>query len=116
MKQLNLQIMKTKLFLLAMIAFLGFSSGTFAQDGKWAKRHPRRDQINDRLANQNKRINEEVKEGDMTKNKARELRERDKSVRMEERRMAKKNDGHLTKEQQERLNKRENNISKGIGK
>ena len=108
--------MKTKIFLLAMTAFLGFSTVTFAQEGKWNREHPRRDEVNDRLKNQNKRIHEEVKEGDMTKEQAERLRNKDKQIRKEERRMAAKNGGHLTREQQERLNKRENNISRRIGK
>ena len=98
-----------------MIAFLGFANSSSAQDGNWARKHPRRDQVNDRLMNQNKRIKDEVKEGDMTKAQAARLHRQDHSVRMEERRMARKNDGHLTKEEQERLNKRENNLNKKIG-
>lgn len=108
--------MKTKFFLIAMITFLSVSINSFAQDGKWSKRHPRRDQVNDRLMNQNKRIKEEVKEGDITKSQATDLRKRDRSIRMQERRMASGNDGHLTKEEQERLNRRENNVSRKIGK
>lgn len=108
--------MKKKIFLFAITAFLGLSTVTFAQDSKWNREHPRRDEVNDRLKNQNKRIHEEVKEGDMTKEQAERLRNKDKQIRKEERRMASKNDGHLTREQQERLNKRENNISRRIGK
>ena len=108
--------MKTKIFLIAMIAFFGFSNGTFAQEGKWDRKHPRRDQVNDRLANQNKRIKDEVKEGDMSKAQAVRLHKKDHQIRMEERRMARRNDGHLTKEEQEKINKQENNVSKKIGK
>jgi len=109
--------MKRKAFIIA-IAFLGFSAASFAQahhDGKWAQNHPRRDQVNDRLANQNKRINEEVKEGDMSKAKAARLKANDRKIRQEERDMAAQNHGHITKQEQKALNQQENANSKKIG-
>jgi hypothetical protein len=36
------------------------SAQTPAHDSNWEKTHPRRDEVNDRLANQNKRIKKEV--------------------------------------------------------
>jgi hypothetical protein len=61
--------MKAKFFLMAVIACLGFSTGSFAQS-KFAATHPRRAEVNARLRNQDKRIHQEVKEGDMSKAKA----------------------------------------------
>lgn len=108
--------MKSKIILIAVVTLLGLTTGSFAQDGKWARKHPRRDQVNDRLVNQNKRIREEVKEGDMTKTQAVQLHRRDRNIRLTERKMASNNNGHLTKEEQERLNRRENRVSRKIGK
>ncbi len=62
-------------------------------DTKWQKNHPRREQVNERLANQNKRIRQEVKEGDMTKAKAARLHREDRTIRKEERTMARTNHG-----------------------
>lgn len=39
------------------------------KDTAWQKDHPRREQVNNRLANQNKRIKTEVKEGEVTKHR-----------------------------------------------
>src|SRR5437763_17077882 len=72
-------------------------------DTKWQKTHPRREQVNERLANQNKRIRQEVKEGDMTKAKAARLHREDRSIRREDRAMASTNQGHVTTADQEAL-------------
>ena len=107
--------MKTKFFLLAVIACFAFSIGSFAQT-RVAAHHPRRAEVNARLKNQDKRINTEVKEGEISKAKAAELHARDRSIRATEKLDASKDGGHITKAEQRRLNKRENRVSKAIGK
>ena len=96
---------------------MGSGMGAFAQekDSNWEKTHPRRDQVNDRLANQNKRINTEVKEGEMSKAKAAKLHAQDRQIRQEERSMASQDGGHITKTEQKALNQQENGVSKKIG-
>ncbi len=109
--------MKTNILMTALlVASLGLTTVTFAQDGKFAKTHPRRDQVNDRLARQNKRIHNEVKEGDMTKKQAASLHKDDRQIRKEERAMASQNGGHITKQEQKTLNQQQNKVSKQIGK
>lgn len=108
--------MKTKLaFFTVMIACFAISSMSFAQPGHFAKTHPRRAQVNHRLANQNNRIHNEVKEGDMSKTQAATLHKDDRQIRGEERRMAAKDGGHITKKEQAKLNRQENGVSKQIG-
>lgn len=106
----------TKMLPFAIMAALTFSisSGALAET-KWEKEHPRRDQVNDRLANQNKRIHNEVKEGEMTKQQAANLHKEDHQIRQEERDMASQNGGHITKQEQKTLNQQENVVSKKIG-
>jgi len=87
-----------------------------AAEGQWEKNHPRRAEVNDRLANQNKRINQEVKEGEISKGQAAKLHREDRQVRQEERAMASQNGGHITKQEQRTLNQQENGISRQIGK
>jgi hypothetical protein len=94
---------------------LSLSTGAMAET-KWEKAHPRRDQVNDRLANQNKRIHREVKEGEMTHAQAAALHKDDRQIRREERLMAGQNGGHITKQEQKTLNQQENAVSKDIGK
>lgn len=97
-----------------MIALFGISSTTFAQD-RFDRTHPRRAEVNSRLAHQDARIHHEVREGEMSHAKAARLHHEDRSVRRQEQRMAARNHGHLTRREQSRLNHRENRISRRIG-
>jgi len=83
---------------------------------RWENRHPRRDQVNDRLAKQNGRIHREVKEGELSKSQAAKLHREDHQIRQEERDMASQNGGHITKSEQSVLNQQENAVSKQIGR
>ena len=82
--------------------------------GQWAKDHPRRAEVNGRLANQNRRIDKEYKEGEITKGQAQELHHEDHQVRRDERNMASQNGGHITKQEQKTLNQQENAVSRQI--
>ena len=109
--------MRTLMSVVLVSAFAATSVGsTYAAETQWDKNHPRRDQVNDRLANQNKRINKEVKEGEMSKAKAAKLHKEDHQIRKEERLMASQDGGHITKQEQKTLNQQENAVSKQIGK
>jgi hypothetical protein len=88
---------------------------TEASAETWAQAHPRRAQVNARLANQNARINKELKEGEISKGQARALHRQDRAVRQEERDMAAQNGGHITPPEQRVLNQQENGISREIG-
>jgi hypothetical protein len=100
----------------AVVALAGIASNAFADETQWQKNHPRRTEVNGRLANQNKRINKELKEGEITKGQAQKLHSEDHAVRQEERTMASTNGGHVTKAEQRALNQQENQISRQIGK
>jgi hypothetical protein len=103
-------------FAVAVLAvFTAASASSAMADTQWDKTHPRRDQVNDRLANQNKRINQQVHEGELTKQQAATLHKQDRQIRKEERLMASQNGGHITKQEQKTLNQQENAVSKKIG-
>lgn len=93
---------------------LSATTGAFAQT-HWQKEHPRRAEVNKRLANQNRRIHNEVKEGEITKGQAATLHKEDRQIRQEERDMAAQNGGHITKPEQRVLNQQENKVSRQIG-
>jgi hypothetical protein len=82
---------------------------------QWDRNHPRRDQVNDRLANQNRRINNELKEGDINRQQANQLHREDHTIRQEERTMSKFDNGHITRADQKALNQQENAVSRQIG-
>ena len=85
-----------------------------AQETQWQKDHPRRAEVNGRLANQDKRIDQGEKSGKLTPGQANQLHREDRSIRKEERRMAAKDGGHITKKDQAKLNRQENQVSKQI--
>ena len=97
------------------VSLAGMASTALAET-QWQKDHPRRTEVNKRLANQNRRINKEVKEGEITKGQAKQLHKEDHQIRQEERDMASQNGGHITKSEQRVLNQQENQVSKQIGK
>ena len=102
--------------LLSVLASASFAqSAASAPDTTFQKNHPRREEVNARLAHQNSRIKTEVSEGDMSKAKAARLHKDDRQIRQEERDMASQNGGHLNKQEQKTLNHQENKVSKKIG-
>ncbi len=62
----------------AIAMFAGISA---ASVGTWAQDHPRRAEVNHWLANQNRRINQEFCEGEITRAQARNLHRQDRTVR-----------------------------------
>ena len=100
----------------ALAAALTALMASSAAAGNWAQNHPRRAEVNARLNNQDKRINKELKEGEITKGQANALHKEDHQIRQEERDMASQNGGHITKAEQGVLNQQENAVSKEIGK
>ena len=106
--------MKRALCLAAVLAVFTAAAGTASADTTWQKNHPRREQVNHRLNNQDKRIHNDVKNGTLTKGQAASLHKDDHQVRQEERDMASQNGGHITKGDQKVLNQQENGISQQI--
>jgi CRISPR/Cas system-associated endoribonuclease Cas2 len=98
------------------LSLSGFAASAMADETQWQKDHPRRTEVNARLANQNRRINNEVKEGEISKAQAHQLHKEDHAIRREERTMASTNNGHITKAEQRSLNQQENQVSRQIGK
>ena len=84
--------------------------------GAWAKAHPRRAEVNARLANQDRRIHQKVAHGEMSHAHAAQLHHEDRQIRREERMMASQHGGHITKAEQRALNQQENAVSRQIGK
>jgi hypothetical protein len=113
-KARKLITMKSKLLFSALfVAFLGIANISMAQDG-FAKNHPRRSEVNKRLQDQDRRINHEMRNGDISRRQANHLHQRDHHIWREERRMAFRHDGHITRHEQSRLYRQENHMSRRI--
>lgn len=112
-------VMKSLLQLAMAAALVAVTAGSVASQAlaetKFQKNHPRREQVSGRLANQNHRINQEVREGELTPQQGRKLHRQDRQIRQEERTMASQNGIHLTKSEQRVLNQQENAVSRYMG-
>jgi len=82
---------------------------------RWQGRHPRRAEVNHRLAHQSHRIAHERREGELTGVQAHDLRAQDRGIRAQERFDASRDGGHITPGEQARLNHEENGVSREIG-
>ncbi len=109
-----ISFLKTSAVLTMALGTLSLTIGTAYAKHEWKENHPRRTEVNNRLKNENKRINQGVKNGTLTQSEAQQLRSQDKNIRQEERNMAANNGGHITKAEQKDLNQQENAASKQI--
>ncbi len=82
----------------------------------WQRHHPRRTEVNHRLENQNRRIDKERREGEITKQQANYLHGEDHSIRQQEHFDAHLDNSHVTKAEKHALNQEENGVSNQIGK
>ena len=105
---------KTLLAACGLVAALGVATGASAET-RWQHHHPRRVEVNHRLANQDHRINVERREGEITGRQARYLHAEDRGFRAQERFDASRDRSHLTRAEQRRLNREENGVSRQIG-
>jgi hypothetical protein len=106
-------LLKSLLLTASLAAALGAASASSAETA-WGQHHPRRAEVNHRLANQERRIRHEVRTGHLTRGQARHLRAEDRGIRGQERYDASRDGGHITRVEQRRLNREENGVSRQI--
>jgi hypothetical protein len=117
----NFTMLARSLATIAAVALVtGFvavsSAGSAFAETAWDASHQRRDQVNDRMRNENQRINQERREGEIGRGQARQLHREDHQIRNEERRMAARDGSHITRFDQRVLNRQENRVSRQIGR
>ena len=101
--------------LISTISFTAFAQGPGHQRTH-IPHHPRVNQVNKRIDNQEHRINQERKEGEITKGQARQDRRNLSKINQEKHDMRSMDKGHLTKGDQKALNQQLNKNSRKIGK
>jgi hypothetical protein len=92
----------------ALVYARGHRNPVGAPGSKFAHQHPRRNEVNKRVANQRARINHGVKSGKLTAQQTRQLKADDRAIKRQEHADVKANGGHLTKPEQKQLNQEEN--------
>jgi len=114
---------RTLLLSIATLAFGGLLAAPgFAQNpntqgagpGVTDPGHPRVNEVNAREQNQQNRIANGVKSGELTPKETQKLEKQQGRIDNQEKRDMAKNNGHLTKGEQAKLNKEQNHASKNI--
>jgi hypothetical protein len=98
------------------LATLGTSMTGASAETLWQYNHPRRAEVNERLGYQNYRIHDGVEDGRISPWRAARLHAEDRTIRLEERTMARFNGGYITPAEQRALNQQENVVSRQIGR
>ena len=96
------------------IAVLGLALAIGGATAASAAPHPRRAEVNHRLANENARIHHNLVTGKITPAEAAQEHREVHSVRVQERIDASEHGGHITKGEQVQLNREENAVSRQI--
>ncbi len=114
---MNRSLTRIRSLTFAAAAVLALGVGTVASaQTPFEATHPRRDQVNDRLENQNRRIHAERAEGEINGRQASRLHRADRRIRGEERYFARRDGGHVTQGEQGLINRQENGVSRRIGR
>ncbi len=96
------------------ISVLSFAQGPGHQP-RHIPNHPRVNEVNSRIDNQERRINKERREGELTRAQAQADRSNLKAINQEKHDMRSTDGGHLTKADQRALNQQLNRNSRRIG-
>lgn len=91
----------------ALLSSASIANAAFA-DTQWEQRHPRQDQVLDRVANQRQAIRHDVRDGDLTRAQGRRLMANDNRIAREDHIIARANGGYITRHEQSVLNQQEN--------
>ena len=97
----------------ALVASLGAAAGAQAQT-RWQANHPWRTYDNARLREQNHRITQGVRDGQLSHAQAHALRADDRAIRAEERADASLHGSHLSYGQERQIYRQENANSRAI--
>ena len=101
--------------LIALFGAAGaIATASAASANPWDMHHPRRAEVNHRLAVQNMRINRDYRDGRISLRQAHYLHAEDRMVRHQERFDARFDRGHITRADQRALNQNENGVSRQI--
>jgi hypothetical protein len=98
----------------SIVASAMFASPVLAQTAQPDPGHPRVNEVDDRLANQQNRINNGVANGQMTQGQANRDEKRDARVERQATRDEARHGGHLTKREQRHMNRELNHNSRNI--
>jgi hypothetical protein len=82
---------------------IGSTVPAFAES-VWNRNHPRRTEVNHRIANQEHQIRHDMRDGQLSRGQGRALLAQDRAVRADERADAHLDGSHITRNEQAQLN------------
>jgi uncharacterized coiled-coil DUF342 family protein len=107
---------KKNILLAAMALVIAGAGATGASaQTRFDQTHPRRAEVNARLAHENHRVVAERRDGVISRVKAMRMHRKAHMIRVQERRMAARHGGHITRAEKLKLNREENRLSRHIG-
>jgi hypothetical protein len=116
MKTFNLKSFATLAVLVGLVSSVSVAHADNQKKKNWDKNHPRRAEVNKRLNNQQKRVDQGLSSGKLTDQQANKIQNQDQHIRQQEQRDAAQNGGHITKREQRQLNREENGVSREINR
>jgi hypothetical protein len=106
---------KKNVLLAAMaLVIAGAGASGASAETRFDQTHPRRAEVNTRLAHENHRIVTERRDGEISKVKALRMHQRAHMIRVQERRMAFRHGGHISRFEKARLNREENRLGRHV--
>ena len=105
---------KKNILLATLGLVMAVGAATGASANSWQANHPRRAEVNARLHNQDLRIREERRAGEISARKAYRLHLADRRIRQQERAYARFHGGRISRAEQMRLNREENGVNRHI--
>jgi hypothetical protein len=106
---------KTKIIFAALaLAVAGLGATAASADTPFQASHPRRAEVNARLAHENFRIHRELRAGLISPRRAHILHREVRSIRLQEQAFAQGQNGRITRHQQRLLNHEENAVGAQI--
>ena len=106
--------LRTAVLVIGAIVAMATTSVERAHAAEFAKKHPRRAQVNRRERRQQGRIGQGVKNGKLSPREGAKLERQEGRIKRQERAEVKANGGHLTKGEQRQLNQELNQTSREI--
>lgn len=102
---------RSVIFTAAMVSLIGLGSA-FADQGTFAKKHPRRAQVLRREQREKKKNDAAAASGKITQQQANQLNQEDNAIRAQEQADAAKHGGRITRAEQRQLNREENQVNR----
>jgi hypothetical protein len=106
-------VRKALVYSMIGVMAIGSTVPAFAET-TWQRNHPRRTEVNHRIANQEHQIRHDMRDGQLSRGQGRALLSQDRAVRADERADARLDGSHITRGEQAQLNGDLNSIHNEI--